>query len=337
MTGAGLALPLLGAGGAQAADGATWDKVAQCESGGMWSANEGNGYYGGLQLTQETWEQYGGSDYAERPDYASRSQQIAVAEKILAKEGPSAFPNCALDAGLTEDSTQAPDVDPGDSPGSGTPSGEPTQQPSDDASDGTSGGSSDGASGDATGGTSDEPAHPAPEPGTSDTAQPTPSPSTPDDTSDPGTPGTPDDSASPTSPSTPDDSASPSTPPTSPAPDDGADGKSGDGKRGDDARQGGTGDQDRPGDPHPGGTGKHRGSPDPGERAGEGHPSRGGSHGRGEDREAGGKHRVRGGESLSSIAAEHGVKGGWPELYKKNKGKVGDDPDLILPGQKLTL
>lgn len=89
VTGAGIALPLLGASGAHAADTATWDRVAQCESGGVWSAASGNGYYGGLQLTQEMWDNYGGSAYASRPDYASRSQQIAVAQSILDDRGPT--------------------------------------------------------------------------------------------------------------------------------------------------------------------------------------------------------------------------------------------------------
>ena len=54
----------------------------------MWSANLGNGYYGGLQFSQETWKTYGGTGYAPRPDLASRSQQIAVAEKVLGDAGP---------------------------------------------------------------------------------------------------------------------------------------------------------------------------------------------------------------------------------------------------------
>ncbi|MBQ0987231.1 transglycosylase family protein [Streptomyces sp. F63] len=101
VAGAGIAMPLLGATGAQAADAATWDKVAECESGGLWSADTGNGYYGGLQFTQETWEQYGGLDYAPSADQASRNAQIAVAEKVLAAVGPSAWPKCGADAGLT--------------------------------------------------------------------------------------------------------------------------------------------------------------------------------------------------------------------------------------------
>jgi hypothetical protein len=112
VTSAGIALPLLGAAGAHAADADTWDRVAQCESGGIWSANTGNGYYGGLQLTQQIWEDHGGRDYAPRPDLASRAEQIVVAEKILAAKGREAWPGCATKARLTEDG-EAPDVNPG--------------------------------------------------------------------------------------------------------------------------------------------------------------------------------------------------------------------------------
>ncbi|WP_314174603.1 transglycosylase family protein [Streptomyces winkii] len=112
VTGAGLAIPLLGATAASAADNTTWDTVADCESGGLWSANEDNGYYGGLQLDQQTWEEYGGTDYAERPDLASRDQQITIAEKVLDAEGTDPFGDCAQAAGLSQDSPGSPDVDP---------------------------------------------------------------------------------------------------------------------------------------------------------------------------------------------------------------------------------
>ncbi|GGK56495.1 transglycosylase family protein [Ornithinimicrobium pekingense] len=86
---------------AQAASGATWDAVAQCESGGNWSINTGNGYYGGLQFAQSTWEGFGGTAYAPRADLATREQQIAIAEKTLAVQGPGAWPVCSVRAGLT--------------------------------------------------------------------------------------------------------------------------------------------------------------------------------------------------------------------------------------------
>ncbi|MFF5001453.1 transglycosylase family protein [Streptomyces phaeochromogenes] len=120
VTGSAIAIPLLGATGASAASGTTWDAVAECESGGSWSANSGNGYYGGLQMTQETWEDNGGLDYAPSADQASRSQQIAVAEKILAKQGTSAWATCGLVAGLTQNSDSA-DSDTGGAEESPTP------------------------------------------------------------------------------------------------------------------------------------------------------------------------------------------------------------------------
>lgn len=105
VTGSAIAIPLLGATSASAADGSTWDRVAECESSGMWNANHGNGYYGGLQLSEETWRTYGGTAYAPSADLASRSQQIAVAEMVLAAQGPEAWPGCSTIAGLTNDVT----------------------------------------------------------------------------------------------------------------------------------------------------------------------------------------------------------------------------------------
>ncbi|MFI6688830.1 transglycosylase family protein [Streptomyces sp. NPDC050485] len=110
VTGSAIALPLLAATGANAADAHSWNQVATCESGGMWSADFGNGLYGGLQLSQDTWEAFGGTDYAQRADLASRAQQIAVAEKVLAAQGTKAFANCS--SGLTKGGGAA-DVDPG--------------------------------------------------------------------------------------------------------------------------------------------------------------------------------------------------------------------------------
>ncbi|MFE3269232.1 transglycosylase family protein [Streptomyces sp. NPDC059215] len=156
MTGSAIVIPLLAAASANAADGTTWDRVAQCESGGAWSANEGNGYYGGLQLDQDNWEAHGGLEYAPTADQASRSQQIAVAEKVLADKGLAAWPACGPLSGLTKDSGGV-SVDTGlagDSSSAGgdsdsyTPSGlatSPSASPSSDSS-----GSSD--SSDAAGG-----------------------------------------------------------------------------------------------------------------------------------------------------------------------------------------
>ena len=71
-----------------------WTGVAQCESGGNWSINTGNGYFGGLQFSQSTWDAFGGAAYATRADLAARSQQIAVAENVLAVQGVGAWPTC---------------------------------------------------------------------------------------------------------------------------------------------------------------------------------------------------------------------------------------------------
>lgn len=71
-----------------------WDAIAACESGGDWSTNTGNGFYGGLQFTQGTWEAYGGLSYAPRADLASREAQIAVAERVLDGQGIGAWPVC---------------------------------------------------------------------------------------------------------------------------------------------------------------------------------------------------------------------------------------------------
>ncbi|MFE7337954.1 MULTISPECIES: transglycosylase family protein [Streptomyces] len=127
VTGSAIAIPLLGASGAHAAEASTWDRVAECESGGMWSADLGNGYYGGLQFSQETWSAYGGTAFAPRADLASRSQQISVAEKVLDDQGPKAWPSCAVISGLAVDGS-LPGVDPGTSP---TP--DPTSTPTDEA------------------------------------------------------------------------------------------------------------------------------------------------------------------------------------------------------------
>ncbi|MEU6507300.1 transglycosylase family protein [Streptomyces sp. NPDC046942] len=94
VTGAAVAAPLMAAGNASAATASEWDAVAQCESGGNWSINTGNGFYGGLQFTNSTWAAYGGTAYAARADLASKAQQIAVAEKVLAGQGKGAWPVC---------------------------------------------------------------------------------------------------------------------------------------------------------------------------------------------------------------------------------------------------
>lgn len=71
-----------------------WDAVARCESSGNWSINTGNGYFGGLQFSPTTWREFGGTEYAPRADLATKAQQIAVAERVLAVQGPRAWPTC---------------------------------------------------------------------------------------------------------------------------------------------------------------------------------------------------------------------------------------------------
>ncbi|HWM37521.1 MAG TPA: transglycosylase family protein [Streptomyces sp.] len=104
--GAGVAIPLIGAQLVHAAPDDTWHKVAACESGSKWDINTGNGYFGGLQFSQSTWQAYGGTAYAPRADLATEDQQMAVAEKVLAGQGPRAWPNCGPRAGLTRDGAQ---------------------------------------------------------------------------------------------------------------------------------------------------------------------------------------------------------------------------------------
>lgn len=85
---------------ASAAPTSTWDRVAQCESTGRWNINTGNGFYGGLQFTPSTWAAFGGTKFAPRADLATKAQQIATAERVLAVQGPGAWPHCSKVAGL---------------------------------------------------------------------------------------------------------------------------------------------------------------------------------------------------------------------------------------------
>ncbi|MEU0935202.1 transglycosylase family protein [Embleya sp. NPDC005971] len=124
VAGVGVAMPIIGAGTAQAASVSTWDKVAQCESTGNWQINTGNGFYGGLQFTQSTWNEFGGTQYAARADQATKGQQIAIAEKVLKSQGPGAWPVCSVKAGLTRGGA-TPDVDTGSSAGKTAPKSTP--------------------------------------------------------------------------------------------------------------------------------------------------------------------------------------------------------------------
>ena len=86
-----------GSNGSSTPSGSVWDKLAQCESGGNWSINTGNGYYGGLQFSLSTWRAYGGSGY---PHKASREEQIRIAKKLQAAAGWGSWPACSSKLGL---------------------------------------------------------------------------------------------------------------------------------------------------------------------------------------------------------------------------------------------
>ncbi|MFF3887557.1 transglycosylase family protein [Streptomyces sp. NPDC001914] len=97
--------PLPGPGSARGAfdcanDEWPWTCLAECESGGRWHANTGNGFYGGLQFWQPTWVGFGGLAYAPRADLATRAQQIKIAKKVLAVQGWGAWPECSKSYGL---------------------------------------------------------------------------------------------------------------------------------------------------------------------------------------------------------------------------------------------
>ena len=105
VAGALLAAATLAAGvtmaGAAGATETVWDRVAACESGGNWSINTGNGYYGGLQFSAATWDDFGGQTYAPRADLAAKVEQIDIAKRVLTVQGPGAWPTCGARAGLT--------------------------------------------------------------------------------------------------------------------------------------------------------------------------------------------------------------------------------------------
>ncbi|MEU9112876.1 transglycosylase family protein [Streptomyces sp. NPDC048483] len=94
------ALNVTAEGSAEAASGGTWDRLAGCESGGNWRADTGNGFSGGLQFAHTTWRSFGGGTYASRAAWASRIQQIQVAERVLARQGWGAWPACSASLGL---------------------------------------------------------------------------------------------------------------------------------------------------------------------------------------------------------------------------------------------
>ncbi|GAB3077245.1 resuscitation-promoting factor Rpf1 domain-containing protein [Corynebacterium aquatimens] len=90
---------------ASAAPDSDWDRLAQCESGGNWAINTGNGYHGGLQFHPQTWRAHGGGQFAPTANLATREQQIVVAERVLASQGWGAWPACSARLGLNSKPT----------------------------------------------------------------------------------------------------------------------------------------------------------------------------------------------------------------------------------------
>ncbi|MFD9719728.1 transglycosylase family protein [Streptomyces sp. NPDC059076] len=299
VTGSAIAIPLLGATSASAVEATAWDKVAECETGGLWSADTGNGFYGGLQMSQETWKAFGGTEYASRADLATPAQQKAIAEKVVDSEGIRPWRACATLAGVEValDPTEAATA-PAKPAGEPKPSAEPTEIPKPSASTGTT---------------------PAKTPAK------TPAP----------VKGTPSDSGK----------ASPQSSPAQPA---GATGKH-------------RGEASAESKPAASATGESTGSAAPTEPVGDAatpretdsaHPSRG----EGARSELGttdvgattpeqpgtasaspGSYTVQAGDNLWAIAEKNELPGGWTALYEANKETVGDEPDLIHPGQSLDL
>ncbi|NYI06032.1 transglycosylase family protein [Allostreptomyces psammosilenae] len=352
VTGAGLTIPLLAAGGAYAADSTTWEKVAACETGGDWNSNEGDGFYGGLAFTQATWDHYGGGEYAERPDKATREEQIAVAERVLDIEGPAAWPACAdsagltsldldldLDLGLGDDAeAEAGDSDADQPPADSTDSGDgadagsgdtadtdPSDRP-DDAGDGAGdadatrpGGQGDGDAGSDGGARPDE--------------RPSADGSTPPATSDPSA------SPSPTAPDGP--SATPSAPATDPTAGPSTSPSAG-------GQESTAPQTEQPSGRHakPKAAARHakpsliretlRNLP-----GGDARSDRGGDRADavsdGADADAGDPYLIAAGDTLIGIADAYDVVGGWSALYELNRSVIGDDPNRIVPGQQLRL
>lgn len=89
---------------ANAASDSAWDRLAECESGGNWNINTGNGYYGGVQFSPSTWRAFGGGEFAPNAHHASREQQIVVAERTLAGQGWNAWPSCSRQTGVRGES-----------------------------------------------------------------------------------------------------------------------------------------------------------------------------------------------------------------------------------------
>lgn len=305
---------------------------------GRLSANLHDGYYGGLRISQKDWEKYDGLAYASRADEASRSQQIAVAERILASEGTAPWATCAPSSGLTKHSESVP-VDTGIA----------NDSSSTRASDRSSGSglglygqglsnsslSHPGLSDSAAGPSSSVPSGPSTGPADAAAASPSSSGSPDSYTSvsttvpSPSPPTTHEGAVAsdePTSPGS-NNSKTVSGTPTGPPEADASDSGQGVGSwslvdTGTDLNGGGTG------------TGRHRGSS--AEEVPTDTPASSGRHAsRTDESKTGKSHTVRAGDTLTSIARSLDVSGGWPALYAENETVIGPNPDHIVPGQSL--
>ncbi len=292
VAGVGLAMPILTATGAQAAPASTWDAVAQCESGGNWSINTGNGFYGGLQFTSGTWKAFGGTAYAPQANQASKSAQISVAEKVLASQGPGAWPVCSKKAGLSKGGAPAAvDTSADAAPAAPQPQA-PKAQPQQEAAKPAA------------------PKHAAPKPQAQQPRQTAKQ-----------TPRYAPQRAQQQAPQV--QQAAPQAQPQQQAP-------SFSGQAGWDA------------------TAKvfwyqnngawywtsHQGVYQ--QYAGQG-ADRSAAPAPAAQQRTGHGYTVRSGDTLAGIATAEGVQGGWQALYDGNRGTVGGDPDLIVPGQVLAL
>lgn len=112
---------LFAPGAANAAPLSEWDALAQCESGGNWGIDTGNGFQGGLQFSPSTWSGYGGGEFAATANQASREQQIIVAERVLAGQGWGAWPSCSSQLGLSGASQERTLADFDQAPAPATP------------------------------------------------------------------------------------------------------------------------------------------------------------------------------------------------------------------------
>ncbi|MGW7294219.1 transglycosylase family protein [Streptomyces xiamenensis] len=316
VTGAGIALPLLGATSANAVTPETWDAAAACESDGVWTANTGNGYYGGFQIPLAQWEAHGGTDFAKRPDLASRAQQITVAERMLAAQGKAAFPGCAVTTGLWQE-YRAGDQEETDTtaevPGA-TESGIGEVLPEEPAAD---------TEDDAATGSGADPTQDAAADGATDKSTGKPADQATDETADGDTDGDTDADADER-----DDSS---------AADAGTDSGSGSGRhRGEAAPE----SDAQPGE-NTDGTGRH--AERPADRDGErtdpatGEASAEDTEEVAEGDAGSGAYEVLTGDTLSEIADALTVDGGWPALYEANESVIGDNPDHIVPGLQLEL